>query len=174
MTPEQQKLMEQYQYVPIWLLTKKLTVESPLVRQLIHKFGSLEDVVSELYLPLIKAIKSYNPDRGASLKTWIINVCYLSLKNLARLSNQDSCELSFKTNSEIVAVQKFDKEEILIPFHILSKQQADVLKRRFKENKETLDQISKDYNVTRERVRQIERKAITRLKEWYSNENNRL
>lgn len=46
----------------------------------------------------------------------------------------------------------------------LTPREQDVLRRRFDEEPETLDSIGHSYHLTRERVRQIETQALTRLR----------
>lgn len=66
------------------------------------------------------------------------------------------------------ALEHFDPSEIINDLlKQLNQKEADVLRRRFglaQREAETLETIGQTYNVTRERVRQIQRWAVTRLK----------
>lgn len=172
LTPEQKELVEQYRHVPAWLIGKKLTLRSPLVRRLLQKYGSFDDLVAELHIKVIEAVKSYNPDKGATLKSWIITICYLQMLSLARYTKQQDLDLKLKTNWESDPSYKEEKNEISIPYHVLTPKEQDIIKRRFAENKETLDEIGRSYNISRERVRQIERTALRKLKQWYTNKRD--
>jgi RNA polymerase sigma factor (sigma-70 family) len=57
------------------------------------------------------------------------------------------------------------REALHAAFALLSEREASVLRQRMGigGSKKTLEEIAKDYNVTRERIRQIESKAINRL-----------
>lgn len=72
-------------------------------------------------------------------------------------------------SKEDQAKQNFDPEDIIAQLlRQLSDKEADVLQRRHglkKSSRETLEAIGKVYNVTRERVRQIENLAIKKIKE---------
>lgn len=62
------------------------------------------------------------------------------------------------------------KHEITDRYHTLSPRERDVLERRFgigREKKQTLEEIGDDYDVTRERIRQIQAKALRKLKSPY-------
>ena len=62
------------------------------------------------------------------------------------------------------------KHEITDRYHPLSRRERDVLERRFgigREKKQTLEEIGNDYDVTRERIRQIQAKALRKLKSPY-------
>lgn len=72
-------------------------------------------------------------------------------------------------SQQTVALEHFDPEEIVTELlkHVTQKE-SDVLRRRFglgQESQETLEKIGQQYQVTRERVRQIERWAIKHLQQ---------
>lgn len=169
LTPEQKELVEQYRYVPAWLIGKKLTLRSPLVRRLLQKYGSFDDLVAELHIKVIEAVKSYKPDKGATLKSWIITVCHLQMFSLARYTRQQNLDFKLKTNWESDCSYNETEEKVIeIPYHVLTPKEQDIIKRRFSENKETLDETGRSYQISRERVRQIERTALRKLKQWYA------
>ena len=47
-----------------------------------------------------------------------------------------------------------------------------IIARRLKENPETLDELSKKFKISRERIRQIETKAFEKLQKSMINANN--
>ena len=66
-----------------------------------------------------------------------------------------------------------NREEMIVELHsaleILSEKELDVIARRFGlfgKEEATLESIGKSYNVTRERVRQIEQRALKKLREY--------
>jgi len=78
-------------------------------------------------------------------------------------------------NPEEAAIEQNLKETVVKALSILSPREEEVLKRRFgirKEKEETLEEIGQKFKLTRERVRQIERKALQRLR--HSEENQKL
>ncbi len=57
-------------------------------------------------------------------------------------------------------------------FLVLTQKETEVVKRRFAlagQSKQTLEKIGKHFNVTRERIRQIEIKAIKKLRKALTN-----
>lgn len=72
--------------------------------------------------------------------------------------------ISSKKSSEI---EQFNPSEVVsLLFKNLSGREEDVLRRRFGllgREKETLEKIGVNYNVTRERIRQMEKSAITKI-----------
>lgn len=68
-------------------------------------------------------------------------------------------------------------ETVSLILQNLLKREQDVLKRRFAlggESRETLEQIGKEYEITRERVRQIEASGIRKIKNILNNEGEKL
>ena len=72
------------------------------------------------------------------------------------------------SSKQITEIEHFNPAELVTNLlkHLISREE-DVLRRRFgltEKKKETLEEIGKSYGVTRERVRQIESTAITKIK----------
>ena len=67
---------------------------------------------------------------------------------------------------EDVYIKKEAKETILKILSTLEPKEVDVVKRRFGIDciMETLEEIAVSYNVTKERIRQVEKRALTRLR----------
>ena len=67
------------------------------------------------------------------------------------------------------SVSKFNPVETLnVLFSKLNDKEKDIIKRRFglnAEGRQTLEEIGQKYNITRERVRQIENLSVKKLKE---------
>jgi RNA polymerase primary sigma factor len=78
------------------------------------------------------------------------------------LREYENSEPSF----EIDVLQKFNKIELDSVLGTLSKRESEIIYRRFGfyGNPQTLDEIGKAFNVTRERIRQIESKVLSKLR----------
>lgn len=76
-------------------------------------------------------------------------------------ANQDTQEQIAIDNQE-----KLRREQILQEaFSVLNEREKDILvKRQMSEVSSTLEELSKDYNISRERIRQIEQTALEKLK----------
>ena len=85
------------------------------------------------------------------------------------MSEQNSILDKIIQSKQIQEATQFDPAEIIANlFKNLSSKERDILSRRFGlsgKEKETLEQIGKNYQITRERIRQIETGAIKKLKE---------
>ncbi len=84
------------------------------------------------------------------------------------LNNQESILDKIISSKQSQEITDLNPAEIIVNLlKILNAKERDVIARRFGlmgKNRETLDQIGKSYNVTRERIRQIERGSIKKLK----------
>jgi RNA polymerase primary sigma factor len=78
------------------------------------------------------------------------------------LREYENSEPSF----EIDVLQKFNRIELDSVLSTLSKRESEIIYRRFGfyGNPQTLDEIGKAFNVTRERIRQIESKVLSKLR----------
>ena len=81
-----------------------------------------------------------------------------------------------RLDQELIISQKQeydDKKELLHDaLKILSQREKEIIEsRRLSENPETLEELSKKYNISRERVRQIETKAFEKLQKSMINAN---
>ena len=81
-----------------------------------------------------------------------------------------------RLDQELIISQKQeydDKKELLHDaLKILSQREKEIIEsRRLSENPETLEELSKKYNMSRERVRQIETKAFEKLQKSMINAN---
>ena len=78
-------------------------------------------------------------------------------------------------NPEEAAIEQNLKETVVKALSTLTPREEEVLKRRFgirKKKEETLEEIGQEFKLTRERIRQIERKALQKLR--HSEENQKL
>jgi len=78
-------------------------------------------------------------------------------------------------NPEEAAIEQNLKEIVVKALSTLTHREEEILKRRFgirKEKEETLEEIGPEFKLTRERIRQIEKKALQKLRD--SEENQKL
>lgn len=71
-------------------------------------------------------------------------------------------------NPEEAAIEQNLKEIVVKALSTLTYREEEILKRRFgirKEKEETLEEIGREFKLTRERIRQIERKALQKLRD---------
>lgn len=85
------------------------------------------------------------------------------------MSEQNSILDKIIESQEKQQAAQFNSNELINTlFRNLSTKESDILSRRFGllgKNKETLEQIGKYYNITRERIRQIEMSTVKKLKD---------
>jgi RNA polymerase sigma-32 factor len=94
-----------------------------------------------------------------------------------KMSDDNDCEIidiipSKQASQEIVVnnkrENKINRQKLAKAIEKLDDREKEILlARRFKENAETLEELSKKYSVSRERIRQIENRAIERLREEF-------
>lgn len=97
-----------------------------------------------------------------------------SLNNLIDSDSEDCEEVgnliaSSQENQEeiIIKKQQFEQRKIVFDkaFSLLNEREKDILiKRQLTDNPSTLEELSKFYNISRERIRQIEENAINKIK----------
>lgn len=97
-----------------------------------------------------------------------------SLNNLIDSDSEDCEEVgnliaSSQENQEeiIIKKQQFEQRKIVFDkaFSLLNEREKDILiKRQLTDNPLTLEELSKFYNISRERIRQIEENAINKIK----------
>lgn len=71
---------------------------------------------------------------------------------------------------EDALIEKLDKKEVLNMLASLSEREQDILRMRYGldgERSQTLEEVGKTFSITRERVRQIEKRTLEKLKEKY-------
>lgn len=168
LTEEQQRLVEQYRPIPYWVVNKKIGTDSQLVRYAAKRLGSIDDLIAELQLSVIRAVVKYDPDRGATLKTWVIWCCIRKLENLADLRCKDKFRLSH-TKLEYPTETNESREEIYdIPYHILDDKELKVIKERYSEDPKSHEKLGKELGVSRQYVGQIELKALGKLRRYFN------
>ena len=82
-----------------------------------------------------------------------------------------------KLDQELIISQRQeydDKKDLLYKsFNILNDREKEIIQeRRLSENPKTLDELSKKYKISRERIRQIETRAFEKLQKAMLNANN--
>ena len=78
---------------------------------------------------------------------------------------------------QISYIQELNKKKKLMEesLNFLKDRERDIIvKRRLSENPKTLEDLSKEYNVSRERIRQIETRAFEKLQEIVKNKAEEL
>ena len=80
---------------------------------------------------------------------------------------QDFIEDQSTPSPELVAIQRDKKRIVMEVMESLGERERNILKERFGMNKvgdKTLEEVGEDFNVTRERIRQLESKALKKLR----------
>ena len=134
-------------------LQRELTVRNgkePTTEELAREFGTTEDKILEY--------KQYAID-PASLDTPVGEEADTSLGDLVA----DETNASIETQVENIAL----RENMLKLLESLNEKERNILMLRFgfvTGNPMTLEEVGREYNVTRERIRQIESKALRKLR----------
>lgn len=143
----------------------------------------LEDAFQLVRIQVWSAASSFDPNMGASLTTWImrhINQLFsweitnsrrhkrtcVGIVSIDPVGGADdgSIELGASPPDPVDALNQHGEFTRLIGcLSVLKPREREVLHRRFVNN-ETLDSIGQRYDLTRERIRQIERDALDKLR----------
>lgn len=124
---------------------------------------------------LVYAVRTHDASRGTTLKTWVIDNCHWYRVRWVR-QRQEWFERTQELRQplymqetvidpldDIAAIDaRLDAETMLDSLDFRSR---DVVEGRA--NGDTLQDVASVFNVSRERVRQIEERAITKLRERY-------
>ena len=153
-------------------LSKKAKVGLPILYSYISLRKSPVGVRGKLRLDIIRIAKVLKCDPYDLFPPQHLEKCLLTNKAsfTADLSdvgdfisgNQDTAKMAIEH-----IVEKENAQELYSVLHVLNKREADIIERRFGLNdkpEETLEQIGKSYNISRERIRGIERAAIRKLR----------
>jgi len=147
----------------------------------------LPDLVSEGNFALMRAVEKFDYTRGirfATYASWVIAKDYarkipaaaarFDRASAASLANVGH-DLRTKPVVDVVAVEQAHKSLVQVIRDNLSQREQYVILNHFgllgslvKKQKKTLQQIGKDLNLTRERVRQIELIALQKLRQSLS------
>lgn len=175
MTPEQQAMVEQYRYVPAWLVCVRIGVDSNIVQCGVRRFGSTDDLIAELQLEVIRAAKAYQSDRGATIQTWITRLVWQRLINLCKLPKKLIFAQNFSDHQEYYILDHADPETYMsdnskpkIDLSGLCDRQRMVLISRFglhDGRPKPLHVVGEMLGVSKERVRQIQNQALKYLRE---------
>lgn len=137
-------------------VTKLNYVEQKLILKL-NRVPSYDEVAEVLSIPTDQVKKLYK-------------VRDLPLSLEMPVGEEDTTLMSFledDTNIEDEVLNKISREDLLSFIKMLPERDRDIIKMRYgilNEKPMTLDLIGKKYGITRERVRQLENKALNRLK----------
>jgi RNA polymerase sigma factor (sigma-70 family) len=180
---EYSKWMRRYDAVRQRLVEANLGLVYDLIGR--SRFGALDrdEMCSEGMMALLRAVDTFDPWRGFRFSTY---ACNAILRAFSRAALKDSKRRSLMSAPYDPSFEKSDEEERR---HVedgdlyaerlrlvmdnndadLTRIERNVLARRFPEDddgsRETLDDIGKDMNVSKERVRQIQLSAIAKLRE---------
>lgn len=122
------------------------------------------DFTNRAYNALKKSGFRYVEEIANLKESDLLNIANIGAKSLESIQYELNRYYS-SPNSELIEFQTLDEYIHLIQ-ETLSSRQKDILNRRlaiFALSPETLEAIAEDYNISRERVRQIEKKARKKL-----------
>ena len=133
----------------------------------------------ELYLIFEISFWSFSNAFSSICLTLSLLIWYFLLKSsnfngfsLSFLSLIISFSLSFKTSKAFENKNELDYRRNLFSkaFEVLNEREKEIIKlRKLSENPLKLEDLSKKYKISRERVRQIEEKALEKLQKEISN-----
>jgi RNA polymerase sigma factor (sigma-70 family) len=140
-----------------------------------------EDLYQEGKLALFKAIRGFNPERYIEFSTYAIAAIknnVLTLISKHKKENRFSLDVPVGDESRLVdfipqriSEESIDteslKQDIRNILSILTHREREIILKHyglFGNKKQTFEEIGKNMNLTRERIRQIEKKAIKRLR----------
>lgn len=168
-------------YATIWIknsISRAIAEKSSIIRYPIHvkeKILVIKKFIKEYKLtncklPTIKLISEYMKISIDSVRNILC-----SQKNI--ISLEENIEILLEDDNIILKTDKLEenvsntilKEELNKILQILSQKEKNILIHRFgleNETIKTLDEIAKIYGVSRERIRQIEKRAITKLRKY--------
>ncbi len=144
-----------------------------------------DDALQEVWLAFVRACHSFNPEAGANLLTWATRLVNQSAirdwrKGTREKHKHSSVSLDAPLRLEEGVVEETSLHDLLgVPakqsdtlqgkelhqaIERLPHRERSIIRRRFFED-ETLEQVGVEWGLCRERVRQIERVALERLRE---------
>lgn len=169
LTEEEKALVEQYQYVPVWVVTVYLGVDSRVVKWAATNTNGVKDLLSELTFGIVKGIRSYDPSRGRSIKSWIVHLCLQHVFKLARMTRKERFREKVFSSGTVEdlykPLPKLGLSDFVdsIPLRVLTENQRKVIIYRYYHGL-LLHEIGEKMGYTKERIRQIQNKALERLK----------
>lgn len=142
-----------------------------LVAYVAKSYARNEDMFSELYAEgytvLFHAIDRFDLSKETKFSTyatwWLRQSMSKYLQNRCTDGQIHELEVEHKNNDS------FEKTEVIKLIrdclYILTDREADIIKRRFGIGceEETLDQIGTDYSLSKERIRQVQEKAMEKM-----------
>jgi RNA polymerase primary sigma factor len=186
LTEEQQRLVEDNKGLVYWFLRKhKKRAFNPE-----RYICTFEDLVQAGLTGMCKAAERWNPHRGATFATYALYWVRQCIE--AELA---SCTVHIKfpyyrywkmrkKRQDFPVSEEVDLTELLTTEHAesnsmnfinklpearetLTEREKHILAARFDEDKQMLKTLGFKYGVTRERIRQIERDALIKLRKFY-------
>lgn len=171
LTNEQKLLVEQWQYVPQWIVFSRLGVDSPVVRRAVDQLGgSVDDLLQELILyGVVRAVQTYQPDRGCIFKSWVARLCFQRLFGLAQVRKRrlQYFQHSDENTEHLIPAREVPDSPPDIPLHGLTPKEQLIITRRYGlvGEPQTLAQVAEHFGITRERVRQLQARALDKLQD---------
>lgn len=142
-----------------------------LVAYVAKSYARNEDVFSELYAEgytvLFHAIERFDLTKETKFSTYA--TWWLRQSMSKYLQNRTNDGQIHDLEIEHYNRDSFERSEIIRLIkdclYILTDREADIIKRRFGIDceEETLDQIGTDYNLSKERIRQVQEKAMEKM-----------
>ena len=143
----------------------------------------MNEIISEGNVGLMQAVKKFEPEKGFRLATyamwWIkasIQEYILRSWSLVKIGTTTAQKKLFfnlkKLKNQIAPKNEGDLKKDLLQdsIKILNDREKEILyARRLNENPSTLEDLSKKYKISRERIRQIENKAFEKLQKHMLN-----
>ncbi|MCM8767760.1 MAG: sigma-70 family RNA polymerase sigma factor [Candidatus Omnitrophica bacterium] len=152
----------------------------PLVKKIVKKYENTgvekEDLFQEGCIGLIKAKNNYKEGMNVNFSTY---ATYWIKKYIIQSIEKSKKQKIFLKKESFLNIYYNFPSQISLPsinelnLNLLSKIEKKVIEKFYLEQK-TLNDISKELNIPREKVRQIKQKSLIKLKKFHKNLTNPL
>lgn len=145
-----------------------------------HPESDLEEVSSDVMFAYLRSIDSFDPWRGFQFSTYAMNACQRAVYRLnsqymrrhsliTGVDDYDGIEPDIQLDRKLIDNTSFWMERLkgILEQNSagLTDQERDIINRRFmRERCDTLDSIGADYKVSKERIRQVQIEALTKIR----------
>ena len=173
-------------YAVWWIkqtILKAISEKSHLIRLPVNRMNELSQIEDALHSQKNKNIEEVagNMNIERDVLTSMLNVSHRPLSFDEPINNNNkegTIEQTIKDNSftppETEAINAVLKDDIAKMLSSLSNREAAIIKYRFGlsgEEPHSLIEVGMQFNLTKERIRQIEKKSIEKLKTWVEKHN---